>query len=391
MNRPDLLSTVGGGVNSGEGVQRMRSLSRLMALAGGVALLAPALRADEIPAEYRPAIKKGLEWLAKAQHRDGHWEGVNGQYAVSMTALGGMAFLCEGSTIREGKYRDNIKRAANWLMERVQPNGLIGNPTSQAEGGRYMYGHGFGVLFLACVVGEEENAMRRKRLVDVLERACKYSRDAQTNRGGWGYVSARDGSNFDEGSVTITQVQGLRAARNAGIIVPAEAIKDAVKYLKDSTTEQGGIQYSLAFAGGGRGEGRPALTAAAIACGFNAGDYNSPEVRKWFKYCQNMLAVPGDGRRMGHDEYTHYYYAQAVYVLGEDRWAKLFPGTRAGDGLTWKKYRKALFDQIVRDQSRDGSWSAETWTARMVGPVYVTACYLTILQLDKAALPIYQR
>ena len=26
-----------------------------------------------------------------------------------------------------------------------------------------------------------------------------------------------------------------------------------------------------------------------------------------------------------------------------------------------------------------------------VGPVYVTACYLSIMQLDKAVLPIYQR
>jgi hypothetical protein len=361
-----------------------------MILAGGLALLvfAPALRAEEIPAEYRPAIKKGLEWLAKAQHRDGHWEGVNGQYQVSMTALGGMAFLCEGSTIREGKYRDNIRRAATWLMDRVQSNGLIGNPAIQGEGGRYMYGHGFSVLFLSCVVGEEENAARRRKLVDVLERACKYTYEAQTNRGGWGYVSAKDGSNFDEGSVTITQVQGLRAARNAGIVVPGDCIKNAVKYLKDSTTDSGGVQYSLAF-GGGRSEGRPALTAAAIACGFNAGDYDSAEVKKWFKYCRNMLPTPGDGRRMGHDEYTFYYYSQAVYVLGEDRWLKMFPGDK--EPVTWKKYRKGLFDEIVKQQSRDGSWSAETWTARMVGPVYVTACYLTILQLDKAALPIYQR
>ena len=29
--------------------------------------------------------------------------------------------------------------------------------------------------------------------------------------------------------------------------------------------------------------------------------------------------------------------------------------------------------------------------SRMVGPVYVTACYLTVMQLDKGALPIYQK
>jgi len=254
-----------------------------------------------------------------------------------------------------------------------------------------MYGHGFALMYLACVVGEEENARRRADLIKVLEKACKYSHDAQTNRGGWGYVSAKDGSNFDEGSVTITQVQGLRAARNAGVIVPPDVITNSVKYLKDSTNDQGGVQYSLAFGGGGRGEGRPALTAAAIACGFNAGQYDSPEVKKWFKFCQLHLPVPGDGRRMGHDEYTQYYYAQAVYMLGDDRYANMFPDSKPSEQLTWSKYRKALFDELVKQQSKDGSWSAETWTARMVGPVYVTGCNLTIMQLDKAALPIYQR
>jgi hypothetical protein len=371
----------------------MRSLWQRASATGVLALLilTTPVRADEVPKEYRKAIDDGLKWMARNQFKDGHWEGVSGQYAVSMTALGGMALLMEGSTVREGKYRDNIRRARDWLMERQQPNGLIGVPSSPSEGGRYMYGHGFATMFLSCVVGEEENARRRAQLVSVLEKACKFCHDAQTNRGGWGYVSAKDGSNFDEGSVTITQVQALRAARNAGIIVPGDAIKNAVKYLHDSTNDQGGVQYSLAFGGGGRGDGRPALTAAAIACGFGAGEYKSPDVKKWFKFCQTHLGAPGEGRRMGHDEYTFYYYAQAVYVLGDDRWAEMFPEDKASERLTWTKYRKSLFDDIVKQQSRDGSWSAETWTARMVGPVFVTSCYLTVLQLDKAALPIYQR
>jgi hypothetical protein len=372
----------------------MRSLHRLVVAASAAALLAlvgaPAARGEEIPKEYRPAVKKGLEWLAKQQHRDGHWEGTGGHYRVPATAISGMALLMEGSTIREGKYRDNIRRATNWLMDRVQPNGLIGVPGHAEEAGRYMYGHGFAILFLSSVVGEEENAMRRKKLLSLLERACKFSRDAQTDKGGWGYVSAKDGSNFDEGSVTITQVQALRAARNAGVVVPKKAIDDAQAYLKASTNHQGGVMYSLAWGGGAMGEGRPALTAAAIACGFSSGDYNSELVKKWIKFCQLHLTI-GGGRRMGHDEYTHYYYAQCVYVLGDDRYAKLFPTSKKDDRVTWSAYRKELFDELVRTQGRDGSWTAGSWTAGTVGPVFVSAVYLCVMQLDKAALPIYQR
>jgi len=373
----------------------MRSFSQRFVLAGvlsGMLMLGQtAARGEEIPKEYHETIKKALTWVQRNQFKDGHWEGVNGQYTVSMTALGGMSLICEGSTLREGKYRDNIRRAVTWLMDRVQPNGLIGVPTSASEGGRYMYGHGFALMFLACCVGEEDNARNRATLVEKLEKAAHYSWEAQTNRGGWGYISAKDGSNFDEGSVTITQVQGLRAARNAGIIVPKDVIKKSQEYLEKSTNEQGGILYSLAFGGGGRGEGRPALTAAAITCGFSFGDYKSDLVKKWIRFCQLHLSNPGDGRRMGHDEYTHYYYAQVVYTLGEDRYKKLFPDAKSDEILTWSAYRKTAFEEYKRTQSADGSWSHDSWTARMVGPIYVTACYLTIMQLDKAALPIYQR
>jgi hypothetical protein len=87
---------------------------------------------------------------------------------------------------------------------------------------------------------------------------------------------------------------------------------------------------------------------------------------------------------MGHDEYAHYYFAQAVYMLGDDGWAKLFPGEPKG--LSWSAYRKATFAHLVRIQQRDGSWGAG-----YVGPVFTTAVHLTILQLDVGTLPIYQR
>jgi hypothetical protein len=264
------------------------------------------------------------------------------------------------------------------------PTGQIGNPANPNEGGVYMYGHGFGLLFLASVYGEEEDGDRRKKLEDILTKAVLFTGKAQTKRGGWGYVSASDSNDFDEGSVTVTQMQGIRAARNAGISVPKEIVDKGVKYLKDST-QGGGVIYSLANGGGGA---RPALTAAAISCGFSAGEYNSPIVKEWFEFCQKNIPMSASGgiNRFGHDEYVHYYFAQAVYVLGEDGYKKMFPKSRESDRLTWSKYRKESFANIKASQNSDGSW-----TGSQVGPGFATPVYLTILQLDNATLPIYQR
>src|SRR5579862_7599561 len=173
----------------------MRSLamrSYLCALAGLMSMVllateAGRCRADELEPEYKAVVEKGLDWLAKQQNKDGHWEATGGQYPLAMTGLSGMVLLMEGSTIREGKYADHIRKAVDWLVApgHPQPNGLLGNPNVPGEAGRYMYGHGFAMLFLASVYGEEEDGDRRKRLEDVLTKAVKFTRDAQTNRGGW--------------------------------------------------------------------------------------------------------------------------------------------------------------------------------------------------------------
>jgi len=345
------------------------------------------LRADEIlDADVRKAIDKGLDWLAGQQFKDGHWEGQGGQWSPPMTAIAGMSLLMEGSTMREGKFADRIRRAVDWLVDRVRPNGLIADPRSQIEAQRYMYGHGFGMLFLASVYGEEEDGDRRKKLEDVLTRAVDFCGKAQNSKGGWGYVSAADGNDFAEGSVTVTQMQGLRAARNAGIPVPKSVIDKARDYLEKCTFPDGQVGYYI-----GRRAITPGLTSAGVACMFNAGEYSSPVVKKWLNYCQSAITPLGSGGgRAGHDEYTHYYYAQCIYILGEEGYAKLYPDSKISERLTWSKYRAETFQHMVKSQNADGTWNSGTaWFN--IGPVYVTAVYLAILQLDKGTLPIYQR
>ena len=310
-------------------------------------------------------VTKGLDWLVRRQSRRGSWSANDGRYPTAMTALAATSMLMEGSTTTQGRYAEPIRQAVDYLVSRSRVNGLIGDPKSDD---RYTYGHGFAMLFLSQVLGEEEDERRREELVRVLGKAVEFSGRAQTPDGGWGYVSAKDGNNFDEGSTTITQVQGLRGCRNAGIPVPREIIDKAIAYIHKCTMSDGGVQYSSK--GGG---GRPAISAAAIACLFNAGEYDDTHVPRMLDYAEKHLGnIANNG--FGHWHYAHFYYAQVMYREG---------------GRKWEAYRDQIEKRLVSESQPEGDGAF--WPQGYIGPVYTTATNLTILQLDKGSLPIYQR
>ena len=348
-------------------MSRRRSLQTLGALAGAAVLQGSSREAQAAKGDPKveAAIEKGLKWVAKSQSSLGHWTA--GGYPAAMTALAGTALVASGSTTIQGPYSKNIRKAVDYLLGRLRPNGLIGDPVSD---NRYTYGHGFSMLFLSQVLGEEEDEERRDELVAALEKACDFSGKAQTPSGGWGYVSAKDGSNFDEGSTTITQVQGLRGCRNGGIVVPGDVIDRAKEYIYGCKNPDGGISYSSR----NRGSSRPAITAAALAALYNAGDYDSKHVPEMLDYCKKTLTNLSEGpNSFGHWHYTYLYFSQVMYRQGNKE---------------WEPFRDKLYAHIVKEQQTDGSWGGNTGN---LGPIYFTACNLIMLQLDKAYLPIYQR
>jgi hypothetical protein len=320
-----------------------------------------------------------LAWLAAQQARDGHWETPGRGYPVSVTALAGMTFLMEGSTVAQGRYATQIRKARDWLLAQVQPDGLIADPNTP-EMFRPLFGHGYAMLFLASACDGENNRDLRRKLVAVLTRAARYARRAQTSRGGWGYSAARAGGDFDEASVTVVLVQALRAARAAGIALPRGTLRDGLRYLDLSTTRSGGVLYTR-----GRGDPSPTLTAAAVACARPPAEFASLLVRGQLLYCRENLPLSLDVRVNLH-EFTHYYLAQVAYALGEDGWGRLFPASRPAEHLTWKMYRRGVFADILSLQAADGSFAGS-----FIGPAYTTAVCLAILQFDNGCLPIYQR
>jgi squalene cyclase len=313
--------------------------------------------------EIHEAVQRGLDWLARNQANDGSWRnsGGYGSYPAAMTGLAGMALVAGGSTPTRGRYWREVRDSIDFLLKHADPGtGVVSVP---AEEGRSMYGHGFATLYLASVFGMEEDQKKQDKLKRVLDKAVGLIAGAQSSAGGWIYTPD---SNSDEGSVTVTQIQALRACRMAGIVVDKKTIDKAVDYIKRCQNPDGSIRYSL----GSGGDGRPAITAAGCAVLYNAGVYDDqPFVDKAIQYCKKHIQVTVDNT--GHHYYAHLYWSQALFQRG---------------GSDWSDYYTKKAGWLLRQQKKDGSWEGDG-----VGTVYGTAIALTILLLPYSYAPIYQR
>lgn len=344
----------------------MKTLITLAVVFGCLPLRAEDLLPKHITPQAQVSIKKGLDFLAKTQSETGAFMADrDGQaYPVAMTALAGMGFLANGNTPSRGPYADNVAKIVEFLTNNVQSGGLITGPTQ--EQGYSMYGHGFSLMFLSSCYGMETNDKMRDRMKKIINNGVKLTASASSN-GGWCYTPGSG----DEGSVTVTQIQGLRAASNAGFTVPKGAIEGGVHYLERCRTPEGGICYSLGSVGAD-GAHLP-ISAAAIATLYNAGEYDSKLADACLNYVAKQFEIHKDSweKGSGHAFYTHLYAAQAFYQAGDKYWDKYFPGAR---------------DQLIKMQQSDGSWNGDG-----IGKTYGTAIALVILQLPYKYLPIYQR
>lgn len=345
-------------------------LSMLLAFVlGPGSMPSPAAAEEVLPKHVTPnalkAVRAGLEYLKKSQNGDGCWQSDQGgqAYPVAITGLAGTALLANGNSPSRGRYAPQVEKAIEYLLSCSTSSGLITG--SGQESGRPMHGHGFALMFLASAYGTETKPSLRDKTKQVIELAVKLTAEGQSGDGGWTYIPGAG----DEGSVTVTQVQALRAAHNAGLAVPRGTISEAVQYIERCSTSDGGISYSLRSGGGPR----LAISAAAVATLYNAGQYDAPVANRCLEYVwHHFQDAKAWNKSSGHDFYCQLYASQAFYLAGDKYWDAYFPAVR---------------DQLISMQDKaEGSWNGDG-----IGKAYGTAIALIILQLPYKYLPVYQR
>ena len=314
---------------------------------------AEEVRGDELTPETRAAIDRGLAWLSTRQGDDGNFGGGR-RGGSAITSVSAIAFMSAGHLPGRGRYGQQVSRAVDAVLDQAQPSGLL----CDQEAGGVMYHHGFATLLLGEVYGMTADA----RVKEPLRRAVRLIEQSQNPQGGWRYQPVPIEADI---SVTICQVMGLRAARDAGIKVEKQTIDDAVQYVRDCQNPDGGFNYML----GSSSSSAFARSAAGVATLYYAGVSEGEAVENGLEYVMRSLPGREINARTPHYFYGHYYAAQAAFLSGGDYWATWYPAIR---------------DELLSRQQEDGSWTGEQSSDE-----YCTAMALIILQMPNRYLPVF--
>ncbi|MFC1586816.1 prenyltransferase/squalene oxidase repeat-containing protein [Planctomycetota bacterium] len=324
--------------------------------------------------DVKKAVKRGLNFLACKQYQDGSW---GEQYKVACTSLSGLSMLANGSTTNRGKYARNLKKAVEYLLAVQNDNGFFNDTRSR------MHGHGFATMFMAEVYGMSNSGSLRepddftKRIKASLDKAIDILCTSQAIEGGFPYTPTRTRGNSHEGSITVCCVEGMRAARDAGIRVPRDNITEAVNYMK-KTYGNGTFAYRLGMAP----RSSYALSAAGACVLIATGD-QSGVVQDMIDECIEFMKAfkPGAGNMAyGYYYYSHFYAAQAFHFRGGAEWVDWYKGAK----------RELMTNQIIDDTDTLGYWGSVGSEAG--GDItFSTSISLLILQMPNEYLPIFQR
>ncbi len=319
------------------------------------------------------AVDLGLEWLAKHQSPDGHWDaGAYGgerkdSHDAAVTGLALMAFLGAGFVEgRETRYADNVRRGLDWLASRQASDGSFSSNN---------YAHGMCAIAVAEAYGmTDKRKEMAQRAIDVLVKR-------QKALGGWDYGDKGDpGRNRSDTSITCWQVMALKSARIGGLAVPDGALGKVNGYFRaagdvSNSDATGTVAYEIVDGKPSRG-GLAVTAMTMLSCLFLDFKPDNRFVVAGAKILQENGPQIGASMNL----YYTYYATMAMFQMGKEYFT------------VWNKGMCApLVALQIRDKSDNhGSWAPEGDTyGKDGGRVYTTAMACLCLEVYSRYLPVY--
>ena len=328
------------------------------------------------------AVDSALHWLATHQDADGKWdcdqfmkhdavgdpcEGPgNPVHDVGATGLSMLALLGSGSTLRQGPYKEHLKKAAKWLQEQQQENGLFGVNASHD----FIYDHAIATYAMCEAYGLSNYQM----LKPAAQKGLDYLESHRNPYSVWRY-QPRDNDN--DTSVTTWALLAMASGNQFGLNVNQEAMKIVGVWYDQVTTPDGRAGYTKAGEPSSRKPGDhstrfppesgEAMTAAALFGRLILGQ--TKKDHPILKVAADRVAAKPPQWQPGHVDAVYWFFGSfAMYQMG---------------GKHWETWRRGL-DELVAHQQREGnakgSWDPEGVWDEDGGRIFVTALYALSLQ-----------
>lgn len=359
-------------------------------------------------------VKKGLEFLAKTQLKNGGWGqgeesqqmgqnlGMKDTPSVADTAVCTLALIRAGSTPAEGPYAAQVRKGIEYMcaeIEEADSQSLFISKTRgtrvQSKLGQYVDTF-MGAMVLAEVKGKMGDAAANKRVLAALDKVMDKIEKNQKSDGTW----ASDGW-----APTISQAMGAKAlnkAAQAGIVV-SEDVRARTETnargqydAKSGKFKPGGDAGVALYSGGSSLAAiqESANTNAVLRADFEHKAKNAPTATER-QQAGDVL------RRFDENEKTLKEAKTAIVKNIEDeRFIKGF-GSNGGEeflsymnigeslvvkgGPEWEKWDKSITENLNRIQNADGSWTGHHC---ITGRTFCTAAALLVLATDRAPVPV---
>jgi hypothetical protein len=332
--------------------------------------------------ETEQAVEAALAYMAAIQSPDGRWssrltnggierkvlghdrQGAGSRADCGITGLAVLAFLSAGHTQFEGKYKQTVASALQFLSDHQAPDGCLAGEAQLFE---RTYCHSMATLAISEALAVTGDA----KLTPIVRRAVDYSvRSQSTIDGGWRYQPGDSGDMSQFG----WKVLALHSASLGGIEIPDATLAGMHKFLEHCTR---GSHKGLGCYRPGDAH-TPTMTAEALACRFLLKEEVAPETIE-----EAMSLIRQNPPSENEVNYYYWYYAtMAAHHSGGRHW------TEWNDRL-----KPVLLARQVRSGPEAGSWPADGLWSGYGGTIYSTAMatlcleayyrYVSIEQLKK--------
>jgi len=359
-----------------------------------------------------PFVEDALDWLAKAQHESGGWgagshsaQGVRDPHMVqtdpATTAFTAMAFLRVGSTPTSGKYSEQLRKAAEYLVAVVseaEPNGpeitSLKGTQPQTKLGQFI-DTSMTLQFLARVLATIPADHPLQEKVDkALDKCLAKLQSSQEQDGSWG------GGSWAGVLQSSVGCSALEFAQAAGKTVDSRVLARAREHQKDnfdvesgraSAPDSAGVEL-YAFAGSQRAAASEAGAARrlieqgikdeklAVDAECNVDNLvilgvvedkarilvHSYELSvAQIRQLDNEQLLTGFGNNGGEEFLSYMLTSESLVLQGGDAWP------------LWKK---KMNTRMAKIQVANGSWTGHHC---ITSPVFCTAAVVQCLTADR--------